>query len=163
MSRSSASRTPWPPSGRWRPAGADGSIRSSIGITGSIAKTSTKEAVAAVVARRFTTLRTEGNRNNEVGLPLTVLDLGPEHEAAVLEMGMYVGGEIADLARIARPSIGVVTAVQAVHLSRIGSLAAIEAAKGELLEALPSDGTADPQRRRPDRPAAWVRARRPGP
>ena len=113
-----------------------------IGITGSIAKTSTKEAVAAVVARHFTTLRTEGNRNNEVGLPLTVLDLGPEHEAAVLEMGMYVGGEIADLARIGRPSIGVVTAVQAVHLSRIGSLAAIEAAKGELLEALPSDGTA---------------------
>jgi UDP-N-acetylmuramoyl-tripeptide--D-alanyl-D-alanine ligase len=113
-----------------------------IGITGSIAKTSTKEAVAAVVARHFTTLRTEGNRNNEVGLPLTVLDLAPEHEAAVLEMGMYVGGEIADLARIARPSIGVVTAVQAVHLSRIGSLAAIEAAKGELLEALPSDGTA---------------------
>ena len=112
------------------------------GITGSIAKTSTKEAVAAVLSRRFTTLRTEGNKNNEVGLPLTVLDLGPEHEAAVLEMGMYVGGEIADLARIARPSIGVVTAVQAVHLSRIGSLAAIEAAKGELLEALPSDGTA---------------------
>jgi len=112
------------------------------GITGSIAKTSTKEAVAAVLSRRFTTLRTEGNRNNEVGLPLTVLDLGPEHRAAVLEMGMYVGGEIADLARIARPSIGVVTAVQAVHLSRIGSLAAIEAAKGELLEALPSDGTA---------------------
>jgi UDP-N-acetylmuramoyl-tripeptide--D-alanyl-D-alanine ligase len=113
-----------------------------VGVTGSIAKTSTKEAVAAVLARRFTTLRTEGNRNNEVGLPLTVLDLGPEHGAAVLEMGMYVGGEIADLARIARPSIGVVTAVQPVHLSRIGSLAAIEAAKGELLEALPSDGTA---------------------
>ena len=112
------------------------------GITGSIAKTSTKEAVAAVLSRRFTTLRTEGNRNNEVGLPLTVLDLGPEHGAAVLEMGMYVGGEIADLARIARPSIGVVTAVQAVHLSRIGSLEAIEAAKGELLEALPSSGTA---------------------
>lgn len=113
-----------------------------VGVTGSIAKTSTKEAVAAVLARRFTTLRSEGNRNNEVGLPLTVLDLGPEHEAAVLEMGMYVGGEIADLARVARPSIGIVTAVQAVHLSRIGSLEAIARAKGELLEALPADGTA---------------------
>ena len=113
-----------------------------VGVTGSIAKTSTKEAVAAVLARGFTTLRSEGNRNNEVGLPLTVLDLGPEHEALVVEMGMYVGGEIADLARIASPSIGIVTAVQAVHLSRIGSLEAIEQAKGELLEALPPEGTA---------------------
>jgi UDP-N-acetylmuramoyl-tripeptide--D-alanyl-D-alanine ligase len=111
-------------------------------VTGSIAKTSTKEAVAAVLAQRFTTLRSEGNRNNEVGLPLTVLDLGPEHEAAVLEMGMYIGGEIADLARVALPSIGVVTAVQAVHLSRIGSLEAIERAKGELLESLPASGSA---------------------
>jgi UDP-N-acetylmuramoyl-tripeptide--D-alanyl-D-alanine ligase len=113
-----------------------------VGVTGSIAKTSTKEAVAAVLGRRFRTLRSEGNQNNEIGLPLTLLRLGPEHEAAVLEMGMYVGGEIADLARIARPRIGVVTAVQPVHLSRIGSLEAIEAAKGELLEALPSDGAA---------------------
>ena len=77
-------------------------------------------------------------------------------------MGMYVGGEIADLARIARPRIGVVTAVQPVHLSRIGSLEAIEAAKGELLEALPPDGTADPQRRRPDRPPDGRTARRRG-
>ena len=113
-----------------------------VGVTGSIAKTSTKEAIAAVLGRRFRTLRNEGNQNNEVGLPLTVLRLRPEHEAAVLEMGMYVGGEIADLARIARPRIGVVTAVQAVHLSRIGSLKAIEQAKGELLEALPRDGVA---------------------
>jgi UDP-N-acetylmuramoyl-tripeptide--D-alanyl-D-alanine ligase len=113
-----------------------------VGVTGSIAKTSTKEAVAAVLASRFRTLRNEGNQNNEVGLPLTLLRLGPEHEAAVLEMGMYVGGEIAELARIAQPRIGIVTAVQPVHLSRIGSLAAIEAAKGELLEALPPDGTA---------------------
>lgn len=112
-----------------------------VGVTGSIAKTSTKEAIAAVLSRSFRTLKSEGNENNEVGLPLTVLRLGPEHQAAVLEMGMYVGGEIADLARIARPSIGVVTAVQAVHLSRIGSLEAIEAAKGELLDALPRTGT----------------------
>jgi UDP-N-acetylmuramoyl-tripeptide--D-alanyl-D-alanine ligase len=113
-----------------------------VGITGSIAKTSTKEAVAAVLSSRLRTLRSEGNLNNEIGLPLTILELGPEHEAAVLEMGMYVGGEIADLARISRPRIGVVTAVQGVHLSRIGSLDAIEAAKAELVEALPPDGTA---------------------
>ncbi len=113
-----------------------------VGVTGSIAKTSTKEAVAAVLGQRFDTLKSEGNQNNEIGLPLTVLAMGPEHEAAVLEMGMYVGGEIADLARIARPAIGIVTAVQAVHLSRIGSLDAIEAAKGELVEALPPGGTA---------------------
>jgi UDP-N-acetylmuramoyl-tripeptide--D-alanyl-D-alanine ligase len=108
-----------------------------VGVTGSIAKTSTKEAVAAVLARRFRTLRNEGNRNNEIGLPLTLLALRPEHEAAVLEMGMYVGGEIRDLAALGRPRVGVVTAVQPVHLSRIGSLDAVERAKGELVEALP--------------------------
>jgi UDP-N-acetylmuramoyl-tripeptide--D-alanyl-D-alanine ligase len=113
-----------------------------VGITGSIAKTSTKEAVATVLARRCRTLKSAGNQNNEIGLPLTVLRLGPEDEVAVLEMGMYVGGEIAELARIAQPSIGIVTAVQPVHLSRIGSLDAVEAAKGELLEALPPDGVA---------------------
>ena len=113
-----------------------------VGITGSIAKTSTKEAVATVLRTGFATLKSEGNQNNEIGLPLTVLRLGPEHGAAVLEMGMYSGGEIADLAAIAAPSIGVVTAVQPVHLSRIGSIEAVGRAKGELLEALPRTGTA---------------------
>jgi UDP-N-acetylmuramoyl-tripeptide--D-alanyl-D-alanine ligase len=113
-----------------------------VGVTGSIAKTSAKEAAAAVLGRRFRTLRSEGNQNNEIGLPLTLLRLTHEDEAAVLEMGMYVGGEIADLAAMARPRIGVVTAVQPVHLSRIGSIEAIERAKGELVEALPADGTA---------------------
>jgi UDP-N-acetylmuramoyl-tripeptide--D-alanyl-D-alanine ligase len=113
-----------------------------VGITGSIAKTSTKEAVAAVLAAAMPTLKNEGNLNNEIGLPLTVLRLRSEHRAAVLEMGMYVGGEIADLARIGRPEIGVVTAVQAVHLSRIGTIEAVAQAKGELVEALPEDGVA---------------------
>jgi UDP-N-acetylmuramoyl-tripeptide--D-alanyl-D-alanine ligase len=113
-----------------------------VGVTGSIAKTSTKEAIAAVLAERFVTLKSEGNANNEIGLPLTALRIGPEHQAAVLEMGMYVGGEIAQLAAIARPKIGVVTAVREVHLSRIGSIEAVERAKGELLEALPADGVA---------------------
>ena len=113
-----------------------------VGVTGSIAKTSTKEAIAAVLGSTRTTLKTEGNQNNEIGLPLTLMRLGPEHEAVVLEMGMYIGGEIATLAAMAKPSIGVVTAVQAVHLSRIGTLDAVEAAKGELVEALPVSGTA---------------------
>ena len=91
-----------------------------VGITGSIAKTSTKEAVAAVLATRYRTLKNEGNENNEIGLPLTVLRLGPDDEALVLEMGMYVEGEIADLVRIGRPRIGVVTAVQPVHLAADG-------------------------------------------
>ena len=113
-----------------------------VGVTGSIAKTSTKEAIAAVLGTTWPTLKSEGNQNNEIGVPLTVLRLGPEHRAAVLEMGMYVGGEIADLAAIGQPTIGVVTAVQPVHLSRIGTLEAVEQAKGELLEALPADGRA---------------------
>ncbi|HUQ43402.1 MAG TPA: UDP-N-acetylmuramoyl-tripeptide--D-alanyl-D-alanine ligase [Candidatus Limnocylindria bacterium] len=113
-----------------------------VGVTGSIAKTSTKEAIAAVLGTTMRTLRTEGNQNNEIGMPLTLLRLGPDHRAAVLEMGMYVGGDIAELARLAKPKIGVVTAVHGVHMSRIGSIAAIEKAKGELVEALPSDGVA---------------------
>ena len=113
-----------------------------VGVTGSIAKTSTKEAVAAVLATRFRTLKNEGNENNEIGLPLTVLRLGPDDEALVLEMGMYVEGEIADLVRIGRPRIGVVTAVQPVHLARIGSIEAIALEKGRLVEGLPPGGSA---------------------
>ena len=113
-----------------------------VGITGSLAKTSTKDATAAVLGAALPTLKSTGNANNEIGLPITLLRLGPDHRAAVLEMGMYVGGEIATLARIARPEIGVVTSVAPVHQERAGSLAAIERAKAELVEALPPDGTA---------------------
>ena len=113
-----------------------------VGITGSLAKTSTKDATAAVLAAALPTLKSEGNANNEVGLPLTLLRLGPIHRAAVLEMGMYVGGEIATLAHLARPEIGVVTSIAPVHQERAGSLDAIERAKAELVEALPQDGTA---------------------
>lgn len=113
-----------------------------VGVTGSLAKTSTKEVVADVLGERWEVLRTQGNRNNEVGLPLTLLDLGSEHGATVLEMGLYVPGDIALLCRIARPSMGVVTAVRGVHLSRAGSLDAIVAGKRELVEALPADGVA---------------------
>lgn len=133
-----------------------------VGVTGSLAKTSTKEAAAAVLGARRRVLASPGNENNEVGLPLTLLRLGPEHEAAVLEMGMYVEGEIATLAALARPQIGVVTAVRGVHLSRAGSIEAIEREKGRLVEALPPGGTAilnadDPRvRRMRDRTPARV-------
>lgn len=113
-----------------------------VGITGSLAKTSTKEQVAEVLGERYHVLRNPANWNNEIGLPLTLMQLHAEHEVAVLEMGLYTTGEIALLARLARPSIGVVTAVRGVHLSRAGSLDAIEAGKRELVEALPGSGWA---------------------
>ena len=113
-----------------------------IGVTGSLAKTSTKEQVAEVLAERWSVLRSRGNENNEIGLPLTLLRLEPDHEAAVLEMGMYVPGDIALLAALARPSIGVVTAVRGTHLARAGSIDEIERGKRELVEALPATGTA---------------------
>jgi UDP-N-acetylmuramoyl-tripeptide--D-alanyl-D-alanine ligase len=113
-----------------------------VGVTGSLAKTSTKEQIAEVLSTRWVTLRSEGNENNEIGLPLTLLRMGREHRAAVLEMGLYVQGDISLLASLARPSIGVVTAVRGVHLSRAGTLAAIARGKRELVEALPASGTA---------------------
>jgi UDP-N-acetylmuramoyl-tripeptide--D-alanyl-D-alanine ligase len=124
-----------------------------VGVTGSYAKTSAKEAIAAVVAVARRTLKSAGNENNEIGLPLTLLRLGPEHEVAVLELGMYVSGDIATLVALARPTIGVVTAIGGVHLERAGSLAVIEEEKGRLVEALPPDGLAvlnadDPRVRR---------------
>lgn len=113
-----------------------------VGITGSIAKTSTKEAIASVLSAHGRTLRTEGNQNNEIGLPLTLLRLESADDHLVLEMGMYAGGEIAQLAELARPEIGVVTAILGVHLSRLGSIEAVENAKAELVEALPAHGVA---------------------
>jgi UDP-N-acetylmuramoyl-tripeptide--D-alanyl-D-alanine ligase len=113
-----------------------------VGVTGSLAKTSTKEQIAEVLSERWIVLRNEANENNEIGLPLTMLRLGPEHEAAVLEMGMYQPGDIALLAALARPRIGVVTAVRGTHLSRAGSIDDIERGKRELVEALPPGGTA---------------------
>lgn len=108
-----------------------------IGITGSIGKTSTKELVAAVMAQRYQTLYSPGNLNSEQGLPLALLALGPEHECAVLEMGMYAIGEIATLCRLGRPLIGIITNVGPVHLERLGSIENIAAAKSELVQALP--------------------------
>ncbi|MEJ2011999.1 MAG: UDP-N-acetylmuramoyl-tripeptide--D-alanyl-D-alanine ligase [Anaerolineales bacterium] len=108
-----------------------------IGITGSVGKSTTKELVADVLSRRFTTIRSPGNLNNEIGLPLSLMGLTEEHECAVLEMGFYVPGEIAELCSIARPQVGVLTNISQVHLERAGSMEAIVQGKGELVEALP--------------------------
>jgi UDP-N-acetylmuramoyl-tripeptide--D-alanyl-D-alanine ligase len=113
-----------------------------IAVTGSVGKTTSKELIAQVLAERYRTLKSEGNSNNEIGLPLTLLQLRPEHERAVLEMGMYRRGEIALFAALARPHVGVVTMVAPVHLERLGSIENIQAAKAELVEALPEDGVA---------------------
>jgi UDP-N-acetylmuramoyl-tripeptide--D-alanyl-D-alanine ligase len=108
-----------------------------IGITGSIGKTTTKEIVAAILRQRHRTLRNEGNYNNEIGLPLTLLHLRDEHERVVLEMGMYDLGEITQLAEIARPQVGLVTNVGPSHLGRLGTIERIAQAKAELPQALP--------------------------
>jgi UDP-N-acetylmuramoyl-tripeptide--D-alanyl-D-alanine ligase len=112
-----------------------------VGITGSIGKSSTKEVVAAIAGARFQVVKSVGSYNNEIGLPLTVLEINPDTEVAVLEMGgAYKSGEIAELADIARPDIGVVTNVTHSHLARMGSLDAIAATKVELVEGLPDSG-----------------------
>ena len=113
-----------------------------IGVTGSTGKTTTKEAIAHVLSSRFRVLKSEGNFNNHFGLPLMLLKIEPEHEAAVIEMGMSHRGEIAALAKIAQPEIGVVTNVAPVHLEFFKSVAEIARAKYELIEALPAGGTA---------------------
>ncbi|PYX89490.1 MAG: UDP-N-acetylmuramoyl-tripeptide--D-alanyl-D-alanine ligase [Acidobacteria bacterium] len=113
-----------------------------IGVTGSAGKTTTKEAIAHILSQRYRVLKSEGNFNNHFGLPLMLLKLEPEHEVAVIEMGMSHAGEIKALARIAQPEIGVVTSVAPVHLEFFDSLASIARAKYELIESLPAGGTA---------------------
>jgi UDP-N-acetylmuramoyl-tripeptide--D-alanyl-D-alanine ligase len=115
-----------------------------IGVTGSVGKSTTKELIAEVLGQRFRTLKNQGNLNNEIGLPLTLLRLGLGHERAVLEMGFYVPGEITQLCDLALPSIGVITNVGTVHAERAGSQEAIALGKSELVQALPAapDGVA---------------------
>jgi UDP-N-acetylmuramoyl-tripeptide--D-alanyl-D-alanine ligase len=113
-----------------------------VGVTGSVGKTTCKELIAAVLGTRWRVLKSPANLNTEIGLPLTLLELTPDHERAVLEMAMYGPGEIDLLCRIAQPQIGVVTNVFPVHLERLGTVDAIVAAKGELVSALPPEGVA---------------------
>jgi UDP-N-acetylmuramoyl-tripeptide--D-alanyl-D-alanine ligase len=114
-----------------------------VGVTGSNGKTSTRELAGAVLEARHRVHRTAGNLNTETGLPITVLDLEPEHTALVLEMGMQGPGEIARLAALARPSVGVVTSIGTVHAEHFADgQEGIARAKGELVAALPADGLA---------------------
>ncbi len=113
-----------------------------VAITGSVGKTSTKELTAAVLRQRFATLWTPGNYNNEIGLPLSLLQLRPEHRYAVLEMGFYKEGEINRLCQIAHPHLGVITNIGPIHLERAGSMASICRGKAELILALPPSGHA---------------------
>jgi len=116
--------------------------KTAIGITGSMGKTTTKEAMAHLLAIRYRVHRTKGNFNNHFGLPLGLLTLEPEYDLAVVEMGMSHIGEIAALAHIALPNEGVVTNVAPVHLESFDSIAGIARAKYELIGALPHGGTA---------------------
>ena len=113
-----------------------------VGITGSVGKTTTREVIAQVLARKYQTLESPRNFNSNVGLPLTLLGLGPEHRWCVMEMGPYDLAEMQLLCDVGAPDIGVVTNVGPTHLERFGSLEAIEEAKGTLPAALPADGVA---------------------
>lgn len=113
-----------------------------VGITGSVGKTSTKDLLTGIVAPHRRTVATEGNYNTEIGLPLTVLGAPAGTEVMILEMAMRGSGQIAELARIAEPDVGVVTNVAPVHVELLGSLEGVAAAKAELLHGLPPGGVA---------------------
>ncbi len=112
-----------------------------VAVTGSTGKTTTKEMLAAILSRGLGTLRSPGNLNNDYGLPLALLALEPEHDVAVMELGMSAAGEIAGLARLAEPQVGVVTNVTAAHLQFFNSVDDIALAKRELIDYLATTGS----------------------
>lgn len=111
-----------------------------VGISGSVGKTSTKEMIASILSQKYCVLKTEGNFNNEIGLPLTVFNLREEHQVAVLEMGISEFGEMSRLAKIARPDICVITNIGLAHLESLGSRDGILKAKTEMIEYMNPDG-----------------------
>jgi UDP-N-acetylmuramoyl-tripeptide--D-alanyl-D-alanine ligase len=113
-----------------------------VAVTGSVGKTTTKDMTAHLLATRGPVLKTEGNLNNQYGLPLTLLRLKPEHTAAVLELGMSAPGEIRALSTLAEPDVATITRIAPVHLEFFPSVDAIAEAKAEILEGLRPDGTA---------------------
>jgi UDP-N-acetylmuramoyl-tripeptide--D-alanyl-D-alanine ligase len=113
-----------------------------VAVTGSTGKTTTKDMIAAALSVSLVILKTEGNLNNHIGLPLMISRLGKDHQAVVLEMGMSGAGEIELLAGLAQPTVGVITNIGESHLEMLGSREGIAAAKCELLPHLPSIGTA---------------------
>lgn len=113
-----------------------------LAVTGSAGKTTTKEILAHILASRFRVMKSSGNLNNHIGMPLQLLKLENEHDIAVVEMGMNHAGEIRDLGKLAHHDLAVVTMVAPVHLEFFGSLAEIARAKYEIVETLPPGGTA---------------------
>jgi UDP-N-acetylmuramoyl-tripeptide--D-alanyl-D-alanine ligase len=113
-----------------------------VAVTGSNGKTTTKELTAGVLSTRWNVLKPERSFNNQWGLPLTLLQLGPEHQAAMLEIGSNAPGEVAALAALAAPTIGIVTTVAAVHTEFLGSLDGVREEKAGLVRALGADGVA---------------------
>jgi UDP-N-acetylmuramoyl-tripeptide--D-alanyl-D-alanine ligase len=113
-----------------------------VAVTGSNGKTSTKEMIAAIMSKRFKVKRTGGNRNTETGVPLTILDLEPDHTALVAEMGMQHAGDIARLVALARPKVGVITNIGTVHMEFFTTHEALARAKGEMVAGLSEDGVA---------------------
>src|SRR5204863_2446891 len=113
-----------------------------VAITGSVGKTSTKDILAALLSPRLRTVAAEDGFNNEIGLPLTLCRIEPETEVVVTEMGMRGLGQIRALAAVARPHVGLITAIAPVHLELLGSLENVARAKAELLESLPPGGIA---------------------
>lgn len=111
-----------------------------VGITGSSGKTTAKEMCAAVLSQKYNTLKTEKNFNNELGVPLTLFRIGPEHGAAVVELGINHFGEMRRLGAMARPDIAVYTLIGRSHLEALGDLDGVLRAKGELVEHMPPDG-----------------------
>ena len=112
-----------------------------VGISGSVGKTSTKEMIASVLSQKYRVLKTEGNFNNEIGLPLTVFNIREEHQVAVLEMGISDFGEMTRLAKIARPDICVITNIGFAHLENLGSRDGILKAKTEMFDYMNPEGT----------------------
>ena len=113
-----------------------------VAVTGTNGKSTTKEMIASIIETKYKTLKTQGNLNNHIGLPLTLLARKPEHEVGVLEMGMSAAGEIKRLTEIAKPDIGVITNISAGHLEQLKTVKDIQAAKGELFDSLSEEGTA---------------------
>ncbi|MHB0937517.1 MAG: UDP-N-acetylmuramoyl-tripeptide--D-alanyl-D-alanine ligase [Armatimonadota bacterium] len=113
-----------------------------VGITGSAGKTTTKEMTAAILEQGHTVLKSQGNFNNEIGLPLTLFTLDDSHKAAVLEFGMRGRGQIGYLAAVARPTVGIITNIGITHLELLGSQEQIALAKAELLDEMPATGVA---------------------
>ncbi len=112
-----------------------------VGVTGSTGKTTTKEFITSVLGTELSVVATRGNRNNELGVPLTLLDARADTDVLVVEMAMRGAGQIAELCRLARPTVGLVTNIGTSHIEVLGSQEAIASAKAELVEAVPEDGT----------------------